>query len=164
MKNRAILIILSLLLFTGITPSQAQSYQTGSYQTGVGIRMGNTGGISVKHFMDGRHAVEGILSARWGGIGVTGLMEWHKEAFRTERLNFYYGFGGHVYLGRYQRYRRHYYYESRSAIGIDGILGLEYHLPRAPITGSLDWKPAINLIGRTGYHEGGLALTVRYAF
>jgi hypothetical protein len=159
-------ILLALLLLLNVLPGRGQSslrrsYADGSYQTGVGIRFGNTNGLSVKHFLDGRKAVEGILSARWGGLGVTGLLEWHKEAFQTPGLNFFYGVGGHLYTGRY-RYRAR--YESNSALGVDGIVGLEYHLPRAPFTGTLDWKPALNLIGRSSFSGGGLALTVRYTF
>ncbi|HEV7348641.1 hypothetical protein [Telluribacter sp.] len=154
---KKILHISFLLLVVGLSNQLCHAQ---SYQTGVGIRLGNTGGLSVKHFVDGRRAVEGILSTRWRSLGVTGLLEWHKEAFQTPGLNFYYGVGGHLYLGGYRRR----YYERSSGIGIDGILGLEYQLRQSPISGSLDWKPAINLIGRGGYQEGGLALTVRYVF
>jgi hypothetical protein len=48
------------------------------------------------------------------------------------------------------------------AIGIDGIMGLEYEVPGFPILVSIDMKPGYDFTGGFGprWQEG--ALTVRY--
>jgi hypothetical protein len=80
-------------------------------------------------------------------------------------LRWYFGFGGHVgfWNGDYTRgwgdpgvgY---------TVIGIDGILGLEYSFSEVPINIGIDWKPAYNLSGYTGFWGDGGALSVRYIF
>jgi hypothetical protein len=50
------------------------------------------------------------------------------------------------------------------AVGLDGIIGLEYALPDAPLSISLDWKPAFNILGPVGLVGDEGALSVRYRF
>ncbi len=53
-------------------------------------------GLTVKHFISQRSALEGLLSTRWRGFEITGLYEVHNNAFDVERLNWYFGGGGHI--------------------------------------------------------------------
>jgi hypothetical protein len=131
------------------------------YKTAIGVRAGLANGLTVKHFISSDRAVEGILSTRWSGFNITGLYEIHANAFNDSHWNWYYGFGAH--LGSFDgndswgddgvNY---------TIIGVDGIIGLEYRIDDIPINLSLDWKPALNLIGYTGFWADGFAISVRY--
>jgi|TARA_B110000093_G_C12859313_1_gene362717 hypothetical protein len=69
-----------------------------------------------------------------------------------EGLSYFYGGGAHVGLQS----------DFAPAIGIDGIMGLEYEVPGFPILVSIDMKPGYDFTGGFGprWQEG--ALTVRY--
>jgi hypothetical protein len=135
------------------------------YRTGIGIRGGLYNGLTVKHFITSDVAIEGLLTARWNGYLVTGLYEMHAPAFSTEGLYWYYGFGGHV--GAWDADGHSPYWdddESHVLIGVDGIVGIEYNIGQIPFNISLDFKPALNLIGHTGLSADQFALSVRYVF
>jgi hypothetical protein len=51
-----------------------------------------------------------------------------------------------------------------TVIGIDGILGIEYNFEEVPINIGVDWKPAFNLTGYSGFWGDGGALSIRYIF
>ncbi|MGQ8335652.1 hypothetical protein ACUNWD_03815 [Sunxiuqinia sp. A32] len=154
------LFITTLLFITIISYSNAQEYNTG-----IGIRGGFAQGLTVKHFIGESTALEGILSTRWGGFNITGLYEIHNPAFNVAGMYWYYGFGGHI--GFWDGHQVHDWFDddnTYTVIGIDGVLGLEYNIPGAPINLSLDWKPAMNIIGHTGFWGDGGALSIRYIF
>ena len=151
--------ILTIILFISIlTLASAQDYKTG-----IGFRAGLSQGLTVKHFINGKAAFEGLLSTRWRGLEITGLYEIHNQAFDVSGLNWYYGFGAHIGFwdgnrdwGLYDR--------SYTVIGIDGILGIEYNFNEVPFNIGLDWKPSINLSGYTGFRPDGGAFSIRYIF
>lgn len=153
------LILTFILIIFVVSFANAQDYRTG-----IGLRGGFSNGLTVKHFLTGKTAVEGILSTRWRGFDVTGLYEIHNQAFNTERLNWYFGFGGHVgfWNGDYANWGEPGI--NYIIVGIDGILGIEYNFKEVPINIGLDWKPAFNLIGYTGFWGDGGALSIRYIF
>lgn len=136
------------------------------YKTGIGFRGGFANGITIKHFVSSKTAFEGIISSRWRGLELTGLYEFHGQAFDTERLKWFVGFGGH--LGFWNGENTHKYWGERgtsyAVIGIDGILGLEYSFREVPINIGLDWKPAFNFYGHSGIWADGGALSIRYIF
>jgi hypothetical protein len=135
------------------------------YNTGIGVRGGLSQGLTVKHFISGTNAIEGLLSTRWRGFHITGLYEIHATAFNTPRLNWYYGFGGHI--GSWGGYDNHPWFdddEHHTVIGIDGILGIEYNIEPIPFNISLDWKPGFNILGYTGFWGDELALSIRFIF
>lgn len=133
------------------------------YKTGIGVRAGFSSGLTVKHFTSQSIALEGLITTRWQGFDFTGLYEVHNQAFDVKRLNWYYGGGAHLgfYNGSYA------YWGDRgtayTVFGIDGIIGMEYNFDEIPINIGVDWKPAINLIGYTGFWSEG-ALSIRYIF
>jgi hypothetical protein len=151
--------ILTLILSVSIVAlASAQDYNTG-----VGLRGGLSNGISIKHFVSSKAAVEGILSTRWGGFNITGLYEIHNEAFEVDQLKWYYGGGAHIgfWDGNSSWGDLN---TSYTVIGIDGIIGIEYSFSEAPINIGLDWKPAINLTGYSGFRADGGAISIRYIF
>jgi len=136
----------------------AYSIAHAQYRTAIGLRVGGTSGITVKHqFMD-RFYGEAILGSFSNGFSLTGLVEKMAPVVNAEGLYFYYGGGAHVaiYNNReifYSHFGREVKYHDNNdvAVGINVIGGLEYKLPdNIPIAISIDVKPFIE-IGSGGY-------------
>jgi hypothetical protein len=156
MKRAFFIITISLFC---IFQSKAQDYNTG-----IGLRGGFASGLTIKHFLSQKKAIEGIFDSRWHGFSVTGLYEIHAQAFDTKRLNWYYGVGGHVGFWDGKYYRDYHNDNSYTVIGIDGILGLEYNFEEIPFNLSIDWKPAFNINESSGFNGDGGAISLRYIF
>jgi hypothetical protein len=153
------------LLFTlFIVTSLSALTQAQDYNTGIGLRGGWASGLTVKHFLSGKSAVEGILDSRWKGFSVTGLYEIHQQAFDVSRLNWYYGVGGHIGFWNGENVSWADNHNNYTIVGIDGILGLEYNFKEIPFNLSIDWKPAFNLAGYSGFWGDGGAISLRYIF
>lgn len=168
-RNRMHLAVL-ILLFVG--PFQTRAQGPG-YNFAIGLRAGETSGLTLKKSIANSSAIEGIIGLRNYGGSVTVLWEKYQPAFNTKGFSWYYGIGGHV--GWYHRYRvwyyedkrdrwyRYYDYDNRYVLGIDGIIGLEYKIPGAPIAFSLDLKPFIEFGDRGGFFtqlDPGLGIKV----
>jgi len=153
------LIVLCLIVFSFISVSSAQDYNTG-----IGLRAGYYNGLTVKHFISSNRAIEGLVSSRWRGFDITGLYEINHQAFSTPRLNWYYGIGAHVGFWNGDNTTWGDRGREYSVVGIDGIIGLEYNFIEIPFNIGIDWKPTINIIGYTGFWADGVALSVRYIF
>lgn len=133
------------------------------YKTALGLRGGFSSGLTVKHFYERKTAFEGLLTTRWQGFSVTGLFEIHNQAFDVTHLTWYFGGGVHLgfYDGDFVTWGK--YGSAYTVVGIDGILGIEYTFSEIPLNVGLDWKPALNLVGYSGWwSEGGFS--VRYVF
>ncbi len=153
------LFFVFLIVSTFVTATKAQDYNTG-----IGLRGGWGTGLTVKHFLGGNNAVEGILDSRWQGFSVTGLYEIHNQAFDTPRLNWYYGVGGHIGFWNGKYFRDAHNNTNYSVIGVDGILGLEYNFKEIPFNLGIDWKPEFDLTGYSGFYGDGGAISIRYIF
>ena len=164
MKKLAYILFLSVSFLLVSKRSQAQDYQTA-----VGLKFGACEiGPSIKYFMDKNTALEGILGIRDHGVVITGLYEIHQPAFSVDKLNFYYGFGGHlgsVGSGFYKRIGGddEYYNGKHILIGADATLGLEYTIPNAPIAISLDLNPRLEL-ARGPFFDLAPGLGLKYTF
>lgn len=154
-------IVLTLIVLMGL--SFALNAQ--NYYTGIGVRGGLSNGITIKHFIAPDKAFEGIVAARWGGVLITALIEFDNDT-NASGLTWYYGAGGHI--GFWDAPKNASWWVdgdvSSPIVGVDGIIGLEYTFDNFPISLSLDWKPAINLIGFTGAWADSGALSIRYVF
>lgn len=150
----------AILLATGLFfATNAQDYNTA-----IGLRGGFSNGLTLKHFIGTKSAVEGIVSSRWRGFELKGLYQIHNTAFKTERLKWFFGFGAHVGL-----WNGDYVYwgttgNSYTVVGIDGILGLEYSFNQVPINIGIDYNPEFNFVGYNGFWGDGGAVSVRYIF
>ena len=82
--------------------SQQSSAQSG-YQTALGVKVWDGGGISLKHFVNGNNALEGIGYFWRQGARITGLYEIHGAINNAGGLQWYIGPGAHVgfYNDRY---------------------------------------------------------------
>ncbi len=156
MKKTALL--LAITLFTFIT-TFAQKYKNSSeYKTAAGIKFLDGAGLTLKHFLNDKAALEGIAYFYGNGTRITGLYEIHFDIAGAEGLKWYVGPGAHI--GLYQnRYRG-----GGTFIGIDGVLGLDYKIKNAPLNLSLDWQPSFEFGDLRGFvgSWGGFAL--RYTF
>jgi hypothetical protein len=152
-------VLCCLIVFCLVSIGNAQDYKTG-----IGLRGGFESGLTVKHFISTKSALEGILGSRWRGFEFTGLYEIHNQAFNADRLNWYFGFGGHIgfWDGDYAKWGDA--GKNYTVVGIDGIIGLEYNFREVPLNISIDWKPAYNFVGYSGFWADGGALSLRYIF
>ncbi|HYW97041.1 MAG TPA: hypothetical protein VE870_15715 [Bacteroidales bacterium] len=135
------------------------------YETGIGLRAGVSYGLTVKHFMSERSAWEGILTTRWEGFLLTGLYELHQDVFNTTNFNFFYGVGGHLGSWHGDVGPHDWFHDGNQhlAIGVDGILGLEYTFDEVPFSISIDWKPSFNIAEHTVFLADEAGLSIRYA-
>jgi hypothetical protein len=145
------------LFLTGIIVFITCSLKAQEYKNAVGIRLGPSSpaiaaGFTIKHFLDERHAVEGILGIN-DGLGVCALYEWHQPIASVEHLQWFYGGGG------YAAYRT-----KTAFIGAAGIVGVDYKFPDIPLNISVDWKPELNIIESVGFEASGVGFSARFTF
>lgn len=163
-------IKLLILLMCFLVPELSNAQNTG-----IGLRLGGlNSGLTIKHSGNGTDAIEGIFSFGYRNFTVTGLYEKYIPIKSTPGLNWFAGAGAH--LGFYRYGDRYYIYKrrgnvvyvdethtSRTVVGIDGILGLNYKFKDAPFDISLDIKPFVDFFEfPNGYFDGGLSF--RFVF
>jgi hypothetical protein len=162
-ENFQKLVLLTILTLTisSISFAQGLSIDSPNYRTAIGLRGGELGGITFKHFTRSDAAVEAIFGVGYSDprlFAFTLLFEKHVPAFNVSGMRWYYGGGGHVTLvgsrsGYYRHpwgFRRHYYDGGVVGLGIDGVLGLEYKIPPIPFAISFDFKPYIEVVSGGG--------------
>ena len=151
--RRNLLILFCLFLF-----STAQAQSSGStYRTALGVKVWDGAGISFKHFLTDRNALE-LIGYFWSqGMRITGLYEIHGPITGANGLQWYIGPGAHV--GFYNTK-----YGDGTFIGIDGVLGLDYKFNGAPINVSLDWQPSFEFGDGRGFVGSWGGLGIRYTF
>ncbi|MFC2115641.1 hypothetical protein ACFLTU_04160 [Bacteroidota bacterium] len=154
MKN-PIVVFLILLLIAGTGKAQ-------DYDTGLGIKVGMAPGITAKHFVTTDAALEGIITARWGGANLSALGEFHLPVFDTQGMNFFYGGGVHIGVWDVGKARDKEDKGNKLNFGIDGIVGLEYAFFDVPLSLGLDWKPSFNIISDAWLIIDEIAFSIRY--
>lgn len=160
------MIMKKLIYVFALTILSFSTYAQLDYNTAIGLRAGETSGLTIKKSLGG-NAFEGILGVWGSGLSFTGLYEWVAPT-NVGGLNWYYGLGGHAAIGTgyYYKSRRAYYYRTGGfGIGIDGIVGIEYKIPNAPIAFSFDLKPYIEMYSGGGVFSSldpGLGIKVAF--
>jgi len=152
---KKILVVIAAVLMSAAVNAQ-------DFELAVGLRGGLANGLTGKKTMGEGKAIEAILSTYSKGFVATGLIEFYKPAFGVDGLNWFYGGGAHV--GFWSGSTNPWSTTNSSAMvaGIDGIIGLEFKIPDIPFHIGVDYKPAINLIGNTGFWWDGGGLSIRY--
>ncbi len=155
-------------LLTGILAilflSANAQYNNGSdYKTAIGVKV-YPGAVTVKHFLSDGKAIEGLGYLSSDGFRVTGLYELHYNLGDVPGLKWYVGGGGHLGIWSDSWKNKYPTREAGMAIGVDGILGLDYKIQGAPLNLSFDWQPSFNLIGYNYFEGGWGGLAVRYTF
>jgi len=143
LKRNLISLIFCFLMISALS---GQSL-TGDYHAAIGLRVGETSGVSFK-FRSGSSSKVELLAGFWSDwLSLTALYEKNVQAFSVEGMNWYYRGGGHVSFatGSYYADGRHFTRGEDYAIGLDGILGLEYKIPPIPFAISVDLKPMMEM-------------------
>ncbi|GAB2835551.1 hypothetical protein [Ferruginibacter profundus] len=150
------IIVATVMALFSITSVKAQSMGS-TYKTALGIKFLDGAGISLKHFINDRDALEGIGFFWSRGTRITGLYELHFDINDAPGLKWYVGPGAH--LGFYNTK-----YGNGSFAGIDGVLGLDYKINKAPLNLSIDWQPSFEFGTGRGFTGSWGGLGIRYTF
>lgn len=157
--KRTILFILPLLL-----ASAASAQSMGSdYKTALGVKL-YPGAVTVKHFTGKGKAIEGLGYISSDGFRITGLYELHFPLGSVEGLQWYVGGGAHLGIWSDSWKNKYPTRDGGVALGVDGVLGLDYKIQGAPLNLSFDWQPSFNVIGYNYFEGGWGGLAVRYTF
>lgn len=154
---------LTLLVLGTFMYSQAQVNTGPDYKTALGVKV-YPGAITVKHFIKPKAALEGLGYLYADGFRLTGLYELHENLGQVAGLKWYVGGGGHLGIWSDSWKNRYPNREKGVALGVDGILGIDYKIQGAPLNLSFDWQPSFNLIGYNYFEGGWGGLSVRYTF
>lgn len=125
----------------------AQNQTELPFKSSLGIRAGETSGLSGKYFMKYGNAFETIIGFWPYSLGFTQLYEKHLPTGANNMI-WYMGVGTHVSFGLL-KYRIYYHPEkmdnlsraSAIAAGADLVLGTEYHFKNLPLAISTELKP-----------------------
>ena len=159
--KRSMLLVIVVLLFSHI---HAQELNTGTdYKTALGVKV-YPGAVSVKHFIQPNVALEGLGYISSDGFRLTGLYELHYSLGDVEGLKWYIGGGGHMGIWSDSWKTKYPTREAGLAIGIDGVIGVDYKIKGAPLNLSFDWQPSFNIIGYKYFEGGWGGQGVRYTF
>lgn len=154
------------ILFTLIicTASLAMAQNNGStYKTALGVKV-YPGAVTVKHFIKNNIALEGLGYISQDGFRLTGLYELHGDFTGVEGLKWYAGGGAHVGIWSDDWRTRYPTRNNGVAIGVDGVLGIDYKIKGAPLNLSFDWQPSFNFVGYNYFEGGWGGIAIRFAF
>ncbi len=160
---KKIIVSLLVVLTTGIfyTASAQQPYTTA-----VGVRLSSSNAmvsnaISVKHFINDKMAVEGLLS--FGDpLALGALLELH-QPLSSPGLSWYYG--GGAYLAFLKKVNTTTQKTSTDPnLGAQGVIGLDYKFTNIPLNISLDWKPELNIVNDINFEPAAIGFTARFTF
>lgn len=162
MKLTRFITTISFLLITYFANSQVSTEQyTSPYKKSIGIKL-NPGAISYRSFYTRNKAVEGMGFISIDGFQLTILNEKYTPFANAENLTWYIGYGGHFNLWS-ERYKLNNPSKTAGvAVGVDGMLGLDYKLKNTPINLSVDIQPAFNFVGASYFDLGWGGIGIRY--
>jgi len=147
LKYISLTLLLSLLLQTA--PLIAQD----NYHQSIGIRGGSIVSATYKQFIGVPTAIEGIVGFNFTNdrvITIAGLYEYHLVI--NYQLNFFGGAGIGMAFN-----------SDTFRLTGEGIIGLEYTMPRFPVNFSIDYKPSFHIFQlKPKWNEFGVSL--RYIF
>ena len=147
-------IILGFGILLPVTLS-SQSFNT-DYKYALGLRAGGPSAITFKIKNMNSNSIE-LMAGFWVDfISLTALFEKNVPAFDVEGMNWYFGGGGHISFFTQEVNDDRWYYRQGEgyALGIDGIVGLEYKIPPIPFAVSLDLKPFVEVDRNGDVHLG----------
>ena len=162
MRLTRIISTLFFLFITYLANSQTSNEQyTSPYKKAIGFKL-NPGAISYRSFYTRNKAVEGIGFISLDGFQLTILNEKYTPFTNAENLTWYIGYGGHFNLWS-EKYKLNNPSKSAGvAVGVDGMLGLDYKLKNTPINLSVDIQPAFNFVGGSYFDLGWGGIGIRY--
>lgn len=141
-----------LLMFFCVSGLNAQN--TERYTTAVGVKF-YPGAISFKQALSGNKSLE-ALAYFWNGTRITALYELHYDIAGLNGLRWYVGPGAHL------QFYNNSSFSGKNYFGLDGVLGLDWKVPGAPLNLSLDWQPSFEFGEGDGFNGGFGGIGVRY--
>jgi hypothetical protein len=118
--------------------------------------------VSYKKFVTNNNSIEGQLTYWNKGFRAAGLYEFNFYSCpAVPSLSLFVGPGVHVGFWK-EKYSKD--YNSKADLGIDGIIGLDYKFDNIPVNVSIDWEPAVTLVGNAGFTPAYGGLAIRYTF
>lgn len=173
MKMYRFIILSILIAFTNLsfsqdfTPDTVVNRQVHLYATpykkAIGVKM-YPSAISYKVFVKTNAAFEYLGYVSLDGFRATALYEKYMPIDGNENLTWYVGYGGHLGLWSEEWKKNNPNHNAGIALGVDGILGLDYKVKNAPLNLSVDWQPSFNFVGASYFESGWAGLGVRYTF
>ncbi len=151
--------ILLLLLLCGVSIGANAQSMGRTYKTALGVKVWDGGGISFKTFLAPNKAVEVIGYFYRYGTRITGLYEIHGNIEGAPGLKWYVGPGAHI--GFYNDKGSN---GDKTIAGIDGVLGLDYKINKAPLNLSVDWQPSFEFADGRGFAGSWGGVGIRYTF
>lgn len=116
------------------------SFGQATYQRSFGLRLGLSSGLTYKGFIKNEYSYELALISRIGekNTYALGMFNWNTNI--GNGYTFYSGLGLHigskdVGLG-----------QTTFAMGIDGVLGVEYSFYKSPFVFAVEYKPQLDLL------------------
>lgn len=152
--------MIRLLIFFLLTSSYSYSQYSSTYQSSIGVKYSAGIAASYKHFITPAKAIEAQSMFFEKGVRLIALYEFHFYNIEgLAGLGWYVGPGAHVgfYFGRYKPT-----YNTILDVGLDGVIGLDYHFNNTPVNMSLDWQPSFGLLGKSGIQPQFGGLGIRY--
>jgi hypothetical protein len=164
----SILTALTNLCFSqNFTPDTVVNRQVHLYATpykkAIGVKM-YPSAISYKVFVKSNNAFEYLGYLSLDGFRATALYEKYMPIDGNENLTWYVGYGAHLGLWSEEWKKNNPNHNAGIALGVDGILGLDYKVKNAPLNLSVDWQPSFNFVGASYFESGWAGLGVRYTF
>jgi hypothetical protein len=156
MKKYLAAFVLLFLVYS----ASAQESQT--YNRAIGIKFPAGFAITYKQFVTDRNNVEGEAMFWSNGFRAVGLYEFNFDIEGVDGLRWYVGPGAHIGFWNHNYQQRKDI--SSAGFGIDGVLGLDYKLADYPINVSVDWQPAVDLVGSSGFTPAYGGIGIRYTF
>lgn len=148
---KKILLLLFFITSLNFVMAQNRTANSTEYKTAIGVKVWSGAGISLKTFITDKNALEFIGYFDRYGTRISGLYEFHGNLSSEGALKWYIGPGVHVGL-----------YKGITAVGVDGIVGIDYKFTNMPLNLALDWQPTLELGSgsRNGFigNWGGFAI------
>lgn len=147
-----------LLFALSVTLAHAQA----PYNRALGLKFPGGFSLTYKKFVTDTRNLEGQVTIWHKGFRAAGLYEFNFYTFdKVPDLSWFVGPGAHLGFWK-NEFKNN--YNSSVDLGIDGIIGLDYKIKNAPVDVSVDWQPAVTLIGSAGFTPAFGGFAIRYTF
>jgi hypothetical protein len=146
------IIVFFCTLFFGAT-AQNKTINSLEYKTAVGVRLGVGGGLNLKTFISEKNALDFSFFLGNGASRLVGLYQVHGDLSTEGNFKWYLGGGPSIMFVKNQ---------SKSVLGINGVVGLDYKIKSLPLNVALDWQPGFQIGSSYGFVNDWVTLAVRY--
>jgi hypothetical protein len=148
-----VMVAFSLMLLQA--NAQNKTATSNDYKTGVGLRIWNGAGVSLKTFFAENQAADITAFFGSGQQRITAMYEKHGDLSTEGNLKWYFGAGGNVAFVKVASVKK-------TIVGVNGVVGVDYKFKAMPLNLSLDWQPGFQFQTGYGYVGDWFSLAVRY--